>query len=571
MAKPLYGLQRAENLIYTLQTDELQVGDNEEGIGAGKSSNITDRFKNKFSFKNAKEDTSSGMNKDAGIVEETIELRELPTAQTVAAKPSPFRRMKEKIFYKRRSSSASSVSSTANENLQLDTYDTFVGDLTAEKQKVDDFYKRTEAKFYDKFDALVKDLKKIGVIEYDIGDDTLFNEPIASTNDEVPPLDLDDDEDDDEFYDDQSNIEDNTALLHHSQYNIKSQKKSLLKKSIVNLYIDLCQLKSFIELNRIGFAKITKKSDKVLHLNTRTELIESEQFFKDTYAFQAETIELLNSKISQLVTFYARITDQPHNISHSKQELKSYLHDHIVWERSNTWKDMLGLLSQADELTPKETEYNANKLVGKLDLEYYRWPLPRPINLKFTSINNVALPKLFFTKKAYKIYFIILVTGLLLGIKTFNDAAQHRCMALVECVAFLWASEAIPLHITAFLVPLLVVLFKVLKTSDGAIMSAASASSEILAAMWSSTIMILLAGFTLGEVLAQYNIAKVLASWLLAFAGCKPRNVLLMAMCVVFFLSMWISNVAAPVLTYSLLSPYWMPWMRIAHLRKHWC
>lgn len=141
-----------------------------------------------------------------------------------------------------------------------------------------------------------------------------------------------------------------------------------MKKSIVNLYIDLCQLKSFIELNRIGFAKITKKSDKVLHLNTRTELIESEQFFKDTYAFQAETIELLNSKISQLVTFYARITDQPHNISHSKQELKSYLHDHIVWERSNTWKDMLGLLSQADELTPKETEYNANKLVGKLDL-----------------------------------------------------------------------------------------------------------------------------------------------------------------------------------------------------------
>lgn len=544
-----------KNLIYTLQTDELQVGDNEEGFGAGKSSNITDGFKNKFSFKNAKEDTSSGMNKDAGIVEETIELRELPTAQTVAAKPSPFRRMKEKIFYKRRSSSASSVSSTANENLQLDTYDTFVGDLTAEKQKVDDFYKRTEAKFYDKFDALVKDLKKIGVIEYDIDDDTLFNEPIASTNDEVPPLDLDDDEDDDEFYDDQSNIEDNTALLHHSQYNIKSQKKSLLKKSIVNLYIDLCQLKSFIELNRIGFAKITKKSDKVLHLNTRTELIESEQFFKDTYAFQAETIELLNSKISQLVTFYARITDQPHNISHSKQELKSYLHDHIVWERSNTWKDMLGLLSQADELTPKETEYNANKLVGKLDLEYYRWPLPRPINLKFTSINNVALPKLFFTKKAYKIYFIILVTGLLLGIKTFNDAAQHRCMALVECVAFLWASEAIPLHITAFLVPLLVVLFKVLKTSDGAIMSAASASSEILAAMWSSTIMILLAGFTLGEVLAQYNIAKVLASWLLAFAGCKPRNVLLMAMCVVFFLSMWISNVAAPVLTYSLLSP----------------
>ncbi|KAJ4136690.1 member of the phosphate permease [Fusarium falciforme] len=90
-----------KNLVYTLQTDELQVGDNEEGFGAGKSSNITDGFKNKFSFKNAKEDTSSGMNKDAGIVEETIELRELPTAQTVAAKPSPFRRMKKRYFTKK--------------------------------------------------------------------------------------------------------------------------------------------------------------------------------------------------------------------------------------------------------------------------------------------------------------------------------------------------------------------------------------------------------------------------------------------------------------------------------------
>lgn len=388
---------------------------------------------------------------------------------------------------------------------------------------MDDFYKRAEAKFYEKFDALVKDLKKIGVIEYNVGEDTLFNDSTANGNadEELSPQDPDDDEeeeeddDDDEFYDNQSDTEDNTALLHHSQYNIKSQKRSLLKKSIVNLYIDLCQLKSFIELNRIGFAKITKKSDKVLHLNTRVELIESKQFFKDTYAFRADTVATLNSKISELVTFYASITDQPHNIPHSKQELKSYLHDHIVWERSNTWKDMLGLLSQTDELTPKEKEYNAIKLVGRLDLEYYRWPLPKPINLKFTTINNFTIPKLFFTGKAYKIYFIVLVTGLLLGIKTFNDPAQHRCMALVECVAFLWASEAIPLHITAFLVPLLAVLFKVLKNSDGSIMSAASASSEILAAMWSSTIMILLAGFTLGEVLAQYNIAEVLASWLL--------------------------------------------------------
>ena len=73
--------------------------------------------------------------------------------------------------------------------------------------------------------------------------------------------------------------------------------------------------------------------------------------------------------------------------------------------------------------------------------------------------------------------------------------------------------------------------------------------------MWSGTIMVLFAGFTLSAALTKYNVAKVLASYLLSAAGQKPRNVLLMIMGVVFFLSMWISNVASPVLTYSLCQP----------------
>ena len=43
----------------------------------------------------------------------------------------------------------------------------------------------------------------------------------------------------------------------------------------------------------------------------------------------------------------------------------------------------------------------------------------------------------------------------------------------------------------------------------------------------------------------KYNLAKILSSYILALAGTNPRNVLLAIMCVLF-LSMWISNVAAP-------------------------
>ncbi|CAI4056696.1 hypothetical protein SKDZ_03G1020 [Saccharomyces kudriavzevii ZP591] len=591
-----------KNLIYTLQTDQLKqekpddeevnydadsqtqrpTPDIESNVAAGDPSSSKRRFAHQLKRKlfgskqpsstiNKKGETGEKAIDGNNVNEETIELDEL----SPQGKNTVFNKnFISKKFFESRSSSVSSEGRTL-----FSSYDTFVTNLSDEKLKMDDFYKRMEAKFYERFDNLVNDLEKEGIV-------TRVNETFGPEMEDLPPLrdivsstsqiqasnnpyevhssnldselrnryDYSEEEMDDDDVDVFADTTDNTALLNYSQFNIKSQKKSLLKQTIINLYIDLCQLKSFIELNRMGFGKITKKSDKVLHMNTRQELIESEEFFKDTYIFQHDTLSILNSKIAQLIEFYAVLMGQPGNVDVCKQELKSYLHDHIVWERSNTWKDMFSLSSQNKDIIAIEDE--AEKLMHeKLQIEYFMYPLPKPINLKFTTIENLAVPKLFFGKRAMKIGFIIIVTGVLLGVKTFNDPVEHRCMALVECCAFLWASEAIPLHITGLLVPLLTVLFRVLKDDQGKVMGAAAASSEILGTMWSSTIMILLAGFTLGEALSQYNVAKVLASWLLAFAGTKPRNVLLMAMCVVFFLSMWISNVASPVLTYSLLTP----------------
>lgn len=552
-----------KNLIYTLQTDELKLNGEVGELNDGNSTSNSPRHLAKKLFRNKlfnKGDNAERNVKEDGI-EETFELEELPSPKLGPSnhlKNSSFRKVKERFFESRRSSFSSEAKTLFSAN------DTFVSSLEEEKLKVDDFYKRMESKFYEKFDTLVKDLEKVGVYQspedHEAGFTYAANRVPSSIQEEEitqePPLRTQSDFYSEEEFDDEEDyygVQDNTALLNYSQFNVKTQKTSLLKQSTINLYIDLCQLKSFIELNRIGFSKITKKFDKVMHQNTRQELILSEEFYKDTYIFQPTTLKVLNGKISKATEFYASLKGQSANIEVCKHELKSLLHDHIVWERSNTWKDMLGLLSH-DKGLQNET-ISSDLTRNKLELEYYIYHVPRPLGFKSFRITKLMVPKLFFTLKAFKIAFIITVTGVLLGVKTFNDEAQHRCMALVECVAFLWASEAIPLYATALLVPLLVVLFRVLKDSEGKVLGAASASSVILSQMWSSTIMILLAGFTLGEALAQYDIARVLASWLLAGAGTKPRNVLLMAMSVVFFLSMWISNVAAPVLTYSLLSP----------------
>ena len=71
--------------------------------------------------------------------------------------------------------------------------------------------------------------------------------------------------------------------------------------------------------------------------------------------------------------------------------------------------------------------------------------------------------------------------------------------------------------------------------------------------MWTPVIMLLLGGFTIAAALSKYNIAKMMATFVLSKAGTKPRTVLLTSMGVATFASMWISNVAAPVLCFSII------------------
>lgn len=593
-----------KNLVYTLQTDELRQNgalEGEENATASSSKLFGKKIKDKLFSKGGSSDRDKGKDSPGKspseidkpdksdkayetILEETFELDELPSPKLnpengTAPKNSPIKRLKDKFFDSRRSSLSSEGKTL------FSSQDAFLTNLTEEKLKVDDFYKRMEAKFYEKFDTLVKDLEKEGVCENfrAIFPEELAEEDVEFSNlppemdkadfqevelTEVPSTSLSvarretrdtkdtrsdyysEEEDLEDDYDDLE-AQDNTALLNCKQLDVESQRKSLLKQSIVYLYIDLCQLKSFIELNRLGFGKIAKKFDKVLHMNTREELIQSGIFFSDTYIFQPQTLTMVNSKIAHLIEFYAIIKGQPGDIEGCRRELKCFLHDHIVWERSNSWKDMLGLLSWEKELEDKVQLDSRSNLL----LEYKKFNLPRPIRVGKLEFTQLWIPSMFLTWKALNISIIFIFTLILMVVHTFNDGAQARCMALVECVALLWATESLPLFATAVLVPMLTVLFKVLKDDDGNLMSASAASSEILGDMWSSTMMILLGGFTLAEALAQYDVAKVLASWLLSIAGVKPRNVLLMSMGVVFFLAMWISNVAAPTLTYSLMSP----------------
>ena len=79
----------------------------------------------------------------------------------------------------------------------------------------------------------------------------------------------DDDSEDDEEEEEEETHSHDSVLLNHTHFNVKQQLKITLKRKAITLFINLSELKSFIELNRIGFTKICKNLIKlvVIQLN----------------------------------------------------------------------------------------------------------------------------------------------------------------------------------------------------------------------------------------------------------------------------------------------------------------
>ncbi|KAJ3042661.1 low-affinity phosphate transporter [Rhizophlyctis rosea] len=321
------------------------------------------------------------------------------------------------------------------------------------------------------------------------------------------------------------------------------QHRQRFHKRLSDAFVLLCELKDYVELNYTGFSKIVKKYDKVTGNKLRRTYLANK--VEPAYPFRTETKQRLDEAVDRIVEQYARVlTDGKQSLALT--DLKSNLREHIVWERNTIWRDMIEqerrretiglrpLKKAADEATKREVIF---------------------LGLKFT------VPKL--STKLMLFVLCSTVFGFLLTADTFEIPEQRNCLAILVFVSLLWAFEVLQLFVTALFVPFLVVLLRVLREPvvqrDGSIeyhrMDAKAASKRIFSDMFGSVIMLLLGGFALASALSKHNIAKGVASFVLGKAGSKPHMVLLALMFVSTFASMWISNVAAPVLCFSLITP----------------
>lgn len=317
------------------------------------------------------------------------------------------------------------------------------------------------------------------------------------------------------------------------------------KKRVADLYVEMSELKQFVQLNETGMKKILKKYDKIIKSDLKSRYFDGVAL--QQYPFKEDTRATLEDYIRELVSLYAKVVTGG-DIPMAMSQLKAQLREQVVWQRNTVWREMIGIERRAQGASLEQT-FMKNTGDGEK---------PKPTQIGTPCGTLVLPPWLGISTVQLLCAFTLLVLLLKVpGMRFFSRIEEQNCLAMLVFCTILWATEVIPLFVTSLMVPLLVVILRVARTDDieDRRMSASETTKWIFSQMFAPNMALLLGGFTLAAALSKYSIDKLLAQKVLRYAGSRPAFVLLAHMGVACFASMWISNVAAPVLMYSLIQP----------------
>lgn len=322
-----------------------------------------------------------------------------------------------------------------------------------------------------------------------------------------------------------------------------------IKRRLMELYTSLNELKGFAELNQTGMKKILKKYDKTTGSSLKDRYME--QVVKVKYPFQPQTSKLLEERVDELVHLYAHVATRD-DVELAAQQLRMQLREEVVWHRNTVWREMINIERRAQAAS---LEKGLMGLTGG-HLLNEQPELPRVIRTPFGSF---VVPSFCTVGTLQLTASLVLFVALLKmpALRFFERIEVQNCFALLVLCTCLWVTEVVELFVTSLLVPFLIVTLRVAREGEGEgrRLTAPEASKWIFAQMFAPNVSLLLGGFTLAAALSKYGIDKVIATRVLQYAGTRPSVVLLAHMLVACFASMWISNVAAPVLMFSLVQP----------------
>lgn len=217
----------------------------------------------------------------------------------------------------------------------------------------------------------------------------------------------------------------------------------VLKKRIIGLYVQLCELKSFVQLNKTGFRKVLKKFDKIL--DRRYRQVYMETYVEPAYPFQHATVTGIEENISKMEMAYTEIVTNGDEAA-AKKALRSHLREHVVWERNTVWRDLIGMERRAEGASL------GRALLGRVDANMARLQgddddSPETKDL-VTPLGRFTCPVWLFSSAMFTLLFIVTVFFVLLFLPIMEKPEQQNCLAMLVFVSLLWATEVsrIALH-----------------------------------------------------------------------------------------------------------------------------
>ncbi|KAJ6144331.1 transporter [Penicillium chermesinum] len=272
--------------------------------------------------------------------------------------------------------------------------------------------------------------------------------------------------------------------------------------------------------------------------------------------FTESTMAAVDSYIDKIEGTYADVITKG-NRSLASRELRLHLREHVVWERNTVWREMIEIerRAQAANVGIRQTLLGGDEDPATARRQGDKQEI-RTVDIR-TPLGRIPFPLWLCSLSFGTLTISVAIFAALLSVQLMETPEQQNCLAMLTLVSILWATEAIPLFVTSLLIPFLVVVLGIMRSEDKPHkrLGPKEATSVVFASMWTPVIMLLLGGFTIAAALSKYDIARRMAMFVLSKAGSKPNVVLLTNMFVSMFLSMWISNVASPVLCYSIIQP----------------
>lgn len=211
-----------------------------------------------------------------------------------------------------------------------------------------------------------------------------------------------------------------------------------LKRRLIECYVSLCELRSFIELNKTGFAKALKKYDKTLDRNLRRDYLAS--VVHPAIPFTESTMAEIDRRIENVEGVYAGIVTK-NNKQFARRELRLHLREHVVWERNTVWREMIEIERRAQAanvgirhtlLGGDEDPATSRRQGDKSEIRTQEMSTP---------LGRFQFPLWLCSLSFGTLVFSIAVFGAMLSIKVMDTPEEQNCLAMLVLVSILWSTE----------------------------------------------------------------------------------------------------------------------------------